>query len=167
MIIPNFYEYRWRKTINCRKDYEDVQEKLDYLRFEYEIWALWIDKFYDGENGIYKTLAGGDAPRYVLEDDMDFCLWQNTYKKNYLKRNHFANHKVRSKYIIKTLKSLFKKVDKYVLRGSHEDEDEGFNLDFQEMKQKLLEDPIYKEKWFLAAYEANKYIDKLLNEIPS
>ena len=165
MIIPQFYEYRWRKTIKCRKDYEDVQEKLDYLRFEYEIWALWIDKFYNGENGIYKTLTG-DAPRYVLEDAMDFCLWQNTYKKNYLKRNHFANHKVRSKYIIKTLLSLFRKVNKYVLREPEdEDEDEGFDLNLQEMKEKMMKDPIYKEKWFLAAYEANKYIDELLNQL--
>jgi len=162
MIIPQFYEYRWNKTIKCKKDYEDDKKRLDYLRLEYEIWALWIDKFYNGEYGIYKTLDG-DAPRYVLEYDMDFCLWQNTYKKNYLKRDHFANHKARSKYIVKTLSSLFKKVDKYVL---HDDvEDDGFNLDFQEMKKKILEDPIYKQKWFLAAYQSNKYIDELLNEI--
>lgn len=161
MKIPDFYEYRWKTNIKCRKDYEDFKEKLDYLRLEYEIWALWIDKFYNGEYGIYNTVKG-DAPRYALEDDMDFCLWKNTYAKNYLKRNHSSNHKVRSKYIINTLTNLFKNVAKYVLRDS-EDED-GFNLDFQEMKQAMKNDSKYKQKWFKAAYEANLYIKNLLSK---
>ena len=160
MKIPSFYEYRWNTNIKCRKDYEDKQEKLDYLRLEYEFWALWIDKFYYGEYGISKI--GGDAPRYALEYDMDFCIWQNTYKKNYDKRDHFGNHKIRSEYIIKILNKLFEKVDNYVLLSDDEDENKNFNLDFQEMKIKMLNDNTYKEKWFKAANEANYYIENLL-----
>ena len=58
MKIPNFYEYRWKRTIKCRKDYEDSEKKIDYLRLEYELWALWIEEFYSGEYGIYKTVDG-------------------------------------------------------------------------------------------------------------
>jgi hypothetical protein len=78
MIIPDFYEYRW-KRIKCRKDYENSKEKLDYLWAEYEIWALWIDKFYSGDHGIFKI--EGDAPRYALEDYMDFVIGKKLIKK--------------------------------------------------------------------------------------
>jgi len=160
MKIPSFYEYRWKRTIKCRADYEDSKKKRDYLRLEYELWALWIDKFYSGKYGIYKTLDG-DAPRYVLEYDLDFCLFENTYKKNYPKKDHFKNHKVRSQYIIKILTNIFNKVDNYVL---HSSEDDDFNLDFEEMKIKMMNDPTYKEKWFKAAYDANSYIEQLLSQ---
>ena len=164
MIIPKFYEGRWNKNIYCRKHYEDNKEKLDYLRTEYEIWALWIDKFYNGDYGIFKIK--GDAPRYALEDDLDFCLWERHYEKNYAKRDHFANHKARSEYIIKSLTKLFNNVDKYILRPNRKDyvydNDEGFNLDFEEMKEEMKTDRTYKQKWFKAAYIANVYIDKLL-----
>ena len=167
MKISDFYEYRWGKTIKCRKDYENSKDRLDYLRFEYELWAVWIDKFYNGEYGIYKTL-NGDAPRYVLEDYMDFCYWKSTYESNYLKRDHVSNHEVRSKYIINILTSIFKKVEQYVLRrqrtADEDDEDPGFNLNFQEMKEKMMADPTYKQKWFKAAYEANDYVRKLLSQ---
>ena len=79
MIIPKFYEGRW-KNIRCRKDFENSKEKLDYLRTEYELWARWIDEFYSGKHGIFKIK--GDAPRYALEEYMDFCYWEKTYKKN-------------------------------------------------------------------------------------
>ena len=108
----------------------------------------------------------GDAPRYALEDYMDFCYWEKTYKKNYLKRDHIANHRVRADYIIKLLTKLFNNVDNYVLRPTRDDhdhdDDEGFNLDFEEMKAEMKTDRTYKQKWFKAAYEANEYIDKLL-----
>jgi hypothetical protein len=96
---------------------------------------------------------------------MDFCYWEKTYKKNYPKRDHFANHRVRSKYIIKLLTKLFN-VDNYVLRSYANadlyDEDEGFILDFQEMKEEMKKDRAYKQRWFKAAYEANEYIKNLL-----
>jgi hypothetical protein len=162
MIIPEFYEGRWNKNIYCRKKYEDNKEKLDYLRTEYEIWALWIDKFYNGKYGIFNTIDG-DAPRYALEYDLDFCIWEDTYKKNYLKRDHFSNQEVRSKNIIKRLTSLFNNAEKYILRTTvPRSPDEDINLDLEEIKTKMKKDPKYKEKWFKAAYEANDYIDKLL-----
>ena len=130
MKIPDFYDKIW-KSFECRKDYEKPPAKLAYLRKEYELWALWIDKFYSGEHGIYTTLTG-DAPRYALEYEMDFCYWDTTYDLNYPKKNHLANHKVRAEYIVKRLTKLFNDVDDYVLRkGDVDDEDEGFNLDFQ------------------------------------
>jgi len=149
MKIPSFYEYRWKDMI-CRKAYKN----LDYIREEYEIWSLWIDKFYNGKYGIYNAVLGF-APRYVLEYELDFCLWEKTYKKNSVKKNHIANHKVRSKYIIDMLKDLFNKVEKY-------DEKENHNIDFEEMKEKMMKDQTYKQRWFKAAYEANNYIEKLL-----
>ena len=163
MKIPDFYEGRW-KNIQCRKDYENSKEKLDYLRKEYELWALWIDKFYSGEYGIFKI--GGDAPRYAVEDYMDFCYWGKNYKKNYSKRDHFANHKVRAEYIIKLLTKLFNNVENYVMRPRAEDydNDEGYSLDFQEMKEKMQSDRTYKQKWFKAAYDANDYIETILNK---
>ena len=163
MIISDFYEGRW-KNIRCRKDYENSKEKLDYLRTEYELWARWIDEFYSGKHGIFKTLTG-DAPRYALEDYMDFCYWEKTYKKNYPKRDHFANHKVRAEYIIKLLTKLFNDVDNYVLRSYTNaddiDNDEGFNLNFEEMKENMKKDRTYKEKWFKAAHDANDYIENI------
>ena len=168
MKIPDVYDKRW-KSVECRIDYEKPRAKLAYLRKEYELWALWIDKFYSGDHGIFKTLTG-DAPRYALEDDMDFCYWDTTYDLNYPKRNHFANHKARAKYIINLLTELFDDVDNYVLRTKSEmdsddiDEDEGFNLNFQEMKEKMMNDPTYKQKWFKAAYAANDYIENMLNK---
>ena len=57
MKIPKFYDMRWEDQPalqTCRKDYEKSKEKLDYLRTEYELWALWIDKFYNGKYGIFK-----------------------------------------------------------------------------------------------------------------
>jgi hypothetical protein len=42
------------------------------------------------------------------------------------------------------------------------DEDEGFILDFQEMKEEMKKDRAYKQRWFKAAYEANEYIKNLL-----
>lgn len=157
MKISKFYDQRW-KTLKCRKDYEKSKEKLDYLRTEYELWALWIDKFYNGKYGIFKI--DGDAPRYVLEDEMDFCYWEKTYKKNYSKRDHLENHKVRAKYIIKILKELFNDVVNYDL--NIDDEDEEFNLDLEEMKEKMNNDSTYKQKWFKAAKDGNEYINKLL-----
>ena len=162
MIIPKFYENRWNKNIYCRKYYEDNKEKLDYLRTEYEIWALWIDKFYNGEYGIFNTIDG-DAPRYALEYELDFCIWEDTYKKNYLKRDHFTNQEVRSKNIIKRLTKLFNDAGKYNLRTTvPRSPDEDINLDLEEIKTKMKTDRTYKDKWFKAAYEANDYIDKLL-----
>lgn len=172
MKIPDFYDKSW-KSLECRKDYEKPRAKLAYLRKEYELWALWISKFYSGEHGIYTTLTG-DAPRYALEYEMDFCYWDTTYDLNYPKRNHLANHKVRAEYIVKRLTELFNDVDNYVLRTKSEmesemdsddiDEDEGFNLDFQEMKEQMMNDPTYKQKWFKAAYAANDYIENILNK---
>ena len=168
MKISDFYDKRW-KSLECRKDYEKPPAKLAYLRKEYELWALWIDKFYSGEHGIYTTLTG-DAPRYALEDYMDFCYWDTTYDLNYPKRNHFANHKARAEYTVKLLTELFNDVDNYVMRTKSEmdsddiDEDEGFNLNFQEMKEKMMNDPTYKQKWFKAAYAANDYIESMLNK---
>ena len=162
MKIPKFYDMRWEDQPalqTCRKDYEKSKEKLDYLRTEYELWALWIDKFYNGKYGIFKIK--GDAPRYVLEYDMDFCDWEKTYKKNYSKRDHLGNHKVRAKYIIKILKELFNDVANYDLNIT-DDEDEEFNLDLEEMKENMNNDSTYKQKWFKAAKDANEYINKLI-----
>ena len=161
MIIPKFYEDRWNKNIYCRKKYEDSKEKLDYLRTEYEMWALWIDKLYNGKSGLFTI--GGDAPRYALEYELDFCILEDTYKKNYLKRDHFANQEIRSKDAIKRLTSLFNNAAKYVLRTTvPRSPDEDINLDLEEIKINMMKDPMYKEKWFKAVYEANDYIDKLL-----
>jgi len=162
MEISKHYEYRWNNGIglSCRKEFENSKDELDYLRLEYEIWALWIDKFYSGEYGIYNTVKG-DAPRYALEDEMDFCFWKDTYRKNYLRRDHYANHKTRSKYIINRIKKLFKDAKKYV--SITDDEDENYNINLEEIKKSMKTDPLYKEKWFIAAFQANNYIDELFN----
>lgn len=162
MKIPDFYENRWNSSIKCRKDYESDTETVDYIRTEYELWSLWIDRFYNGEHGIFNTLDG-DAPRYLLEDDMDFCLFEKEYKKNYFKKDHLANHKARSRYIINRLTSIFKKVEKYDTSISDEDE-ERYNINFEEMKHKMSRDSTYEKKWFKAADDANNYIVKLLNK---
>ena len=159
MKIDSFYEHRWK---NISKKYENNTEKLNYIRSEYEFWASWIHTFYSGEYGIYKTVKG-DAPRYALEYDFefDFPLFQKNYEKNFEKKDHVENHKIRADYIIKTLAKLFNKVENYVFCSS-EDDNEEFNLDFDEMKTEMLKDNTYKSKWFKAAYAANYYIDYLL-----
>ena len=125
------------------------------------MWALWIDKLYNGKSGLFTI--GGDAPRYALEYELDFCILEDTYKKNYLKRDHFANQEIRSKDAIKRLTSLFNNAAKYVLRTTvPRSPDEDINLDLEEIKINMMKDPMYKEKWFKAVYEANDYIDKLL-----
>jgi hypothetical protein len=79
MKIPDFYETRWVK-IGYNEETENDIDYLDYIRVEYELWALWIDKFYSGKrNGIYNKIEG-DAPRYALEDDFDFWYWKDDYR---------------------------------------------------------------------------------------
>ena len=163
MKIPDFYERRWNKIgvvgIKCKDNDSDY---LDYIRKEYEVWALWIDRFYDGEHGIYKI--GGDAPRYALEDHLDFCFWDKTYKKNYKKRDHLSNHTKRSHYIINLLTKLFEEVNNFVDYDVDDDKIRDkirtmFDpLSLKEMKEKIMTDPEYKQKWFQAAHDANKYI---------
>jgi hypothetical protein len=160
MKIPDFYESRWNNAgvvgIKCKGNGDDP----DYLRKEYELWALWIDKFYEG---IFKI--GGDAPRYVLEDHMDFCFWEKIYKKNYKKKDHLSNHRARSLYIIYLLTELFEEVNNYVPRDDDYDyEEQRYKFDplsLTEMKEKMS-DPTYKQKWFQAAYDANNYISRKL-----
>lgn len=119
---------------------------------------------YNGKFGLFTI--GGDAPRYALEYELDFCMLEDTYKKNYLKRDHFANQEVRSKDTIKRLTSLFNNAAKYVLRTTvPRSPDEDINLDLEEIKINMMKDHMYKEKWFKAVYEANNYIDKLLYNI--
>ena len=184
MKIPEFYESRWNKIgeagIKC-KDSDD-SEYLDYIRKEYEFWVLWIDRFYNGDHGIFKI--GGDAPRYVLEDHLDFCIWDKYYKKNYKRRDHLSNHRERSGYIINLLRDLWKQVE----RKPRKFDPPRFifdKLSLKEMREKNLEEMKeqmsefadlsweekpslekmdisgYKERWFKAAHYANDYITTL------
>ena len=156
MRLSSFYESRW-KQISTR--YEDNPDKLNYMRTEYEFWAQWIERFYSGEYGIYNTVSG-DAPRYAIEYDLDFLLFEKDYEKNFEKKDHETNLRVRAEYIIKRLKRLFDDVDKYIICSSEDengDENDNFNLNYDEMKTKMLTDNTYKQKWFEAAYDANYY----------
>jgi hypothetical protein len=161
--IPDFYERRWNNNgvigISCKESEKNVNY-LNYLRQEYEYWALWIDQFYVGENGIFNTIKG-DAPRYALEDRMEFCDWKKTYKENYKKRDHLSNHIIRSFDTIELLKKLFQEASNYVPVGE-DDEDPRDFLSFEEIQKNMKADPTYKEKWFQAAYDANNYIFRKL-----
>lgn len=163
MKIDSFYEHGWK---NISKKYENNTDKLNYMRYEYEFWASWIHTFYSGEYGIYNTIKGGDAPRYALEYNFqfDFPLFEENYEKNFQKRDHFENHKIRADYIIKTLTKLFNKVENYIFCSDEDGDGENkdFNLDFDEMKKEMLTDNTYKSKWFKAAYVANYYVEYLL-----
>lgn len=158
MKIPDFYENRWIQ-IGYNNETENNIDYLDYIRVEYELWALWIDKFYSGKNGIYNKIEG-DAPRYALEDDFDFWYWKEEYKENFKnnREDHRCNHRVRSKTLINRLTELFEKVDNYVPKVN-KDEDKRDYLSLEEMNEKMMMDPImYKKKWFQAAYDANIYM---------
>jgi hypothetical protein len=157
MKLPDFYENRW-VNIGYNKETENDVDYLDYIRVEYELWALWIDKFYSGKkNGIYNKIEG-DAPRYALEDDFDFWYWKDDYRENFKndREDHRCNHRVRSSRLINRLNELFEKVDNYVPKVN-EDRD---YLSLEEMSEKMMIDPMYKKKWFQAAYDANIYMHR-------
>jgi len=161
--IPDFYERRCNNNgvigISC-KESEKNKDYLNYLRQEYEYWALWIHRFYVGENGIFNTIQG-DAPRYALENRMEFCDWKKTYKSNYEKRDHLSNHIIRAFDTIDLLKKLFQEASNYVPFGE-DDEDPRDFLSLEEIQKNMKADPTYKEKWFQAAYDANNYIFRKL-----